>query len=557
METVQQQIESIIEQLFDTKQEVVLTRPDPAFGDYATNIALQIAQKVGRSPREVAETIVHAIEERGAKAIAGVSIAGPGFINLRLVDTLLIEQLQSATEVRKHLAGKTVLAEYSDPNPFKVLHAGHLYTTIVGDVVSRLLEAAGATVHRLNFGGDLGLHVGKTMWAICQYIGGENPEALQSIPEAERLDWLSARYVEGNDAYEDNETAKAEIIAANARVYALHAEDDHDTPFAQIYWVCRTWSYEGFDRLYKQLAIKPFEKYIPESTVVEEGARLVEEGVSKGVFVSSEGAIVFKGEEHGLHTRVFINSQGIPTYETKDLGLASQKWNEYKFDESVIITANEQSEYMKVVLKAVATFYPEAAERTRHLTHGIIKLPGGLKMSSRKGNILRAEDIIDAAEQASAQTEHAHTHDNVLAAIKYGFLKFRIGGDVIYDPAEAVAIEGNSGPYLQYAHARARSILTKTKPNHDTVSDITDGERTLTNKLLDYSDVIARATTELSPHIVANYLYELAQEFNRFYEHERVVGDPREGFRAHLVSVYAKVLHDGLELLGIVAPEKM
>jgi len=557
METVQQQIESIIEQLFDTKQEVVLTRPDPAFGDYATNIALQIAQKVGRSPREVAETIVHAIEEQGAKAIASVSIAGPGFINLRLADTLLIEQLQSATEVRKHLAGKIVLAEYSDPNPFKVLHAGHLYTTIVGDVVSRLLEAAGATVHRLNFGGDLGLHVGKTMWAICQHIGGENPEALQSIPEEERLDWLSARYVEGNDAYEDNETAKAEIIAANARVYALHAEDDHDTPFAQIYWVCRTWSYEGFDRLYKQLAIKPFEKYIPESTVVEEGTRLVEEGVSKGVFVSSEGAIVFKGEEHGLHTRVFINSQGIPTYETKDLGLASQKWNEYKFDESVIITANEQSEYMKVVLKAVATFYPQAAERTRHLTHGIIKLPGGLKMSSRKGNILRAEDIIDAAEQASAQTEHAHTHDNVLAAIKYGFLKFRIGGDVIYDPAEAVAIEGNSGPYLQYAHARARSILTKTKPNHDTVSDVTDGERILTNKLLDYSDVIARATTELSPHIVANYLYELAQEFNRFYEHERVVGDPREGFRAHLVSVYAKVLHDGLELLGIVAPEKM
>ena len=557
MEAVQKQIETVIEQLFGTKQEVVLTRPEPKFGDYATNVALQLANHVGKNPREVAESIAGAVADSGSTLISDISVAGPGVINLTIADKVLIDSLKNTTKTNKHLKGKTVLAEYSDPNPFKVLHAGHLYTTVVGDVVSRLLEEAGATVHRLNFGGDLGLHVGKTMWAICQFIGGEKPEKLEQVPEAERLDWLSARYVEGNDAYEDNEAAKAEIIAANARVYALHSEDDHDTPFAQIYWTCRTWSYAGFDALYEQLAIKPFEKYIPESTVVEEGTRLVEEGARNGIFVNSDGAVVFKGEEHGLHTRVFINSQGIPTYETKDLGLASQKWNEYKFDLSVIITANEQSEYMKVVLKAVSHFYPEAADRTRHLTHGIIKLPGGLKMSSRKGNILRASDIIEAAKEASAQTEHAHTHDNVLAAIKYGFLKFRIGGDVIYDPAEAVAIEGNSGPYLQYAHARARSILSKTSPNSSNVSNITEGERNLVNKLLDYPEIISRATLELSPHSVAGYLYELAQEFNRFYEHQRVVGDPREAFRAYLVSVYADVLKKGLNLLGIEAPEKM
>ncbi len=557
MEDIQKQIEAIVEQLFGTKQDVVLTRPDPKFGDYATNIALQIAQKEGLNPREVAEKIKEAIQNEANHNIAELTIAGPGFINLKINDATLIEQLKSATNVPKKLQGKVVLAEYSDPNPFKVLHAGHLYTTIVGDVVARLLEEAGAKVHRLNFGGDLGLHVGMTMWAICQFIGGENPEELSKVPEKDRLDWLSARYVEGNDAYEDSEKSKAEIIAANARVYALHAESDKESAFAQIYWTCRTWSYAGFDNLYQQLAIKPFEKYIPESSVVEEGTRLVEEGVSKGVFVSSEGAIVFKGEDHGLHTRVFINSQGIPLYETKDLGLASQKWNEYKFDISVIITANEISEYMKVVLKVVSNFYPEAAERTRHLTHGIIKLPGGLKMSSRKGNILRASDIIDAAEQASAQAEHGHTHDNVLAAIKYGFLKFRIGGDIVYDPAEAVAIEGNSGPYLQYAHARARSILSKINPVDNKFIDIEEGERNLVNKLLDYKDVITRATTELSPHIVANYLYELAQEFNRFYENQRVVGDPRESFRAQLVTTYADVLEKGLDLLGIVAPNKM
>jgi arginyl-tRNA synthetase len=557
MKAAQQQIERVIEQLFNTSADVVLTRPDQKFGDYATNVALQIAQRVGKNPREVADIICTAIKESEESVIADIATAGPGFINLTIADAELITALDSATKTNKHLQGKTVLAEYSDPNPFKVLHAGHLYTTIVGDVVSRLLEEAGASVHRLNFGGDLGLHVGKTMWAICKFIGGEYPEKLEKVPEAERLDWLSARYVEGNDAYEEDETAKAEIIAANARVYALHAEDDHDTSFAAIYWTCRAWSYDGFDRLYEQLAIKPFEKYIPESTVVEEGTRLVEQGAQQGVFVNSEGAVVFKGEEHGLHTRVFINSQGIPTYETKDLGLASQKWNEYNFDLSVIITANEQAEYMKVVLQAVSHFYPEAAERTRHLTHGIIKLPGGLKMSSRKGNILRATDIIEAAEQASSQTEHTHTHANILAAIKYGFLKFRIGGDVIYDPAESVAIEGNSGPYLQYAHARARSILSKTTASSKKATDITEGERILINKLLDYTDVITRATIDLSPHSLATYLYELSQEFNRFYEHQRVVGDPREGFRAQLVTVYAEVLRKGLDLLGIDAPEKM
>jgi len=555
MEAVQKQIETISEQLFGSKQEVILTRPDAKFGDYATNIALQIAKQVGKNPREVGEAIATALTH--SVTISHASVAGPGFINITIADDTLIDALAHATIVQKQLKGKTVLAEYSDPNPFKVLHAGHLYTTIVGDVVARLLEAAGATVHRLNFGGDLGLHVGKTMWAICQFIGGENPEKLTKVPATSRLDWLSARYVEGNNAYEDDENAKAAIIAANARVYAVHAENDHDTPFAQIYWTCRTWSYEGFDQLYKQLGIKPFEKYIPESTVVEEGTRLVEEGVKKGIFVASEGAVVFKGEEHGLHTRVFINSQGIPTYETKDLGLASQKWNDYTFDLSVIITAHEQAEYMKVVLQAVSYFYPDASERTRHLTHGIIKLPGGLKMSSRKGNILRAEDILEAVELASAQTAHGHTHANILAAIKYGFLKYRIGGDVIYDPAEAVAIEGNSGPYLQYAHARARSILSKTTLNSTKSTNIVEGERTLVNKLLDYSDVITRATADLSPHSLATYLYELAQEFNRFYEHQRVVGDPREAFRTQLVAVYADVLKHGLGILGIEAPEKM
>lgn len=213
---------------------------------------------------------------------------------------------------------------------------------------------------------------------------------------------------------------------------------------------------------------------------------------------------------------------------------------------------------MKVVVKALSNFYPEVAERTHHLTHGVIKLPGGVKMSSRKGNILRAIDIIEAAEKAAQELDNNSSNETILAAIKYAFLKTRIGGDVIYDPAEAVALEGNSGPYLQYAHARARSIASKSKATQKSqLSELESGERTLAIKLSEFSEVVGRAAENFMPHLICTYLYELSQEFNRFYEHNRVIDDPREAERLHLVELYASVLKKGLELLGIHAPESM
>jgi arginyl-tRNA synthetase len=567
---MKQQIELTIAQaaqrLFGFEGQVELSRPDEQFGDYATNIALRLAKLAGTNPREVAETIAAELRVSLADQLNEVSIAGPGFINLRLSDKALLEL--SNQPVARTLSGKTVITEYSDPNPFKPLHAGHLYTTLVGDMIARLTEVAGARTVRVNYGGDVGLHVAKSMWSIIRHLGGELPEKLAGIAEDDRPAWLGERYVEGNNAYEDEkeneetgEKAKAEIVAINKRVYQLHESDDHTSPFAQIYWTCRQWSYDYFAVLYQQLQVAPFDRYLPESEVTPLGISTVNEQLQKGVYEKSGKAVIFDGEKLGLHTRVFINSEGLPTYEAKDVGLSLTKWNDYHFDESIIITANEQEQYMKVVIASIAQFAPEPAKRTKHLVHGVVKLQGGVKMSSRKGNIVTALDILQAARDAGAETGTNPDENTILAAVKYAFAKNRIGSDISYDPVESIALEGNSGPYLQYAHARARSILRKASeatPVADATSDSFEaGERTLLGKISEYHEAVDRAVADLMPHHICTYLYDLAQTFNRFYENNTVIGDPRQALRLKLVEQYADTLKNGLGLLGIVAPEKM
>ncbi len=536
-----------------------LTRPDEQFGDYATNVAMQLAGRLRRSPRDVAEELVVALKEKLGDDVADVTIAGPGFINLMLSDATLGRQAADAPTTKPDTyKGQVVVTEYSDPNPFKILHAGHLYTSVVGYAIGSLLQAAGGEIHRVNFGGDVGLHVGKTMWAMLKDLGGEYPEKLAAMPEEERAVWMAGCYVAGNNAYDEDETAKEEIVALNKKVYQLHETDDRDSAFAQLYWTCRSWSYEAFDAFYARIGT-PFEKYYPESICAPIGIKTVREHIKPGIYEESDGAIVFRGEPYGLHTRVFINSQGIPTYEAKDVGLIMLKKQDYNFDRSVVITDNGQEQYMAVVLKSIEQFAPDLVRATTHLTHGVLKMKGGVKMSSRKGNILRAGDVLDAAAAASRQaTTDREDERAVLGAVKYAFLKQRIGPDIIYDPEESVSLEGNSGPYLQYAHARACSILSKSsEPQIENFADLQASERSLARKVSEYPEVVQKAVEELMPHYVCTYLYELAQNFNRFYEHNRVVGDERESIRIKLVALYAAVLKDGLETLGIAAPERM
>ena len=552
-EVLEKKVAAAVKELFNVEVAVELTRPDEQFGDYATNVALQLSKTVGKNPREIGEALGAKLNDTLKNEASEISVAGPGFINLKLNNATLFQALKK--QPAKSLAGQVIVAEYSDPNPFKVLHAGHLYTSVVGDAISNLLENAGAEVHRVNFGGDVGLHVGKTMWSVLNELKGENPDGLLQIMD--QSEWLAEHYIRGTQAYEEDEQAKAEIIKLNKRIYKIHDDDDHDSPLARIYWTCRQWSYDYFDSFYDSIGTK-FEKYYPESQTAPIGIKTVREQIGK-VYQESDGAIIFDGEKHGLHTRVFINSEGLPTYETKDVGLVILKNEDYHPNRSIIITGNEQEQYLAVVLKSVEQFAPELVAGTSHLTHGMVKLAGGVKMSSRLGNILRAIDVLSAADEANRARNNQENPETVLGAVKYSFLKNRTGGDIIYDPAESVSLEGNSGPYLQYAHARAQSIIKKAGVSPDLPEGVVfeAGERTLARKMSEYPEVVEKAVDELMPHLIATYLYELAQTFNRFYENNRVLDDERQAVRLGLLGLYAQTLKNGLGLLGITAPDKM
>lgn len=556
-EEIKKTLAACIKDLFKADAAVELTRPEEQFGDYATNVALQLAKQLDQPPREVAETLAKQIEQKLAEKVSAVSVAGPGFINLMLSDRALIEA--AAANITQAHKGRRVLLEYSCPNAFKELHAGHLYQTVVGDALGRILEASGATVFRANFGGDVGLHVAKCLYGVMEKIGGQ-PAKLDDVLPAERPQWLSAAYVLGAKAYEEDSAAKAKIDALNKQIYNLHdAADDRTSDLAQIYWECREWSYDYFKDFYKKVQVEAFDKYYPESAMIAPGLALVNKHTGK-VFTPSDGAIVYAGQDAGLHTRVFITSKGLPTYETKDLGVIFTEADDFPYDERILITGNDQTDYMKVVFAALHAIDSQLAAKQTHLTNGTIRFGDGQKMSSRLGNVSRAIDVIEEVSKVvAAENPDTDYYTTTLAAVKYSFLRHRLGGDIAFDVSESVSLEGNSGPYLQYAHARARSILRKADGAGEggEIADLAAGERPLARKISEYPEVVEKAIAELLPHHICTYLYELAQTFNRFYEQNRVIGDKRQAARLALVARYANTLRSGLALLGIASPDKM
>ncbi len=585
MENLRELLKKAIHEIFDVEiQPEIVVAPENVEADYSSNVAMKLAKELHKSPLEIATEVIEKVhlghaQGRSAKPMVldepfSITVTPPGFINFKVSDEVLKNKISELYEnfdmTSSEYAGKTVVCEFSDPNPFKVLHVGHLYTSVVGDAISRLFENVGAKVVRANFGGDVGLHVAKTMYILKQ----RNFEDLT-------IEDIARCYVEGTAAYEDDPEAKAAITALNKEIYEINAEDIHGTELADLYWKGRELSYEYFKDFYAKIGVK-FDKYYPESSVARLGLSTVLSELSKGVYEKSDGAVVFDGEKYGLHTRVFVNREGVPTYESKDVGLIFTKWNDFHFDKSVVITGSEQLEYMKVVLKSVEQYAPELVERTSHLTHGLVKLPGNVKMSSRKGNFLKAVDVLSMIDE-ELKSEYGSEDKKVsLAATKYAFLKYKMGGNIVFDPKESVKMTGCSGPYLLYSAVRAKKILKNASakvlsrsingdgPFTKRLSPVTtgakerseeaslvDAERNLAKKLLEYREVLKEATSSMQPHKVAMYLYEVAQEFSRFYENCPVVGDENEVERAKLVKVYYNTMEHGLGILGIEIPEEM
>jgi arginyl-tRNA synthetase len=338
----------------------------------------------------------------------------------------------------------------------------------------------------------------------------------------------------------------------------------------KLYKLGKKWSLEHFDDIYKKLGTK-FDYFYLESEVAHDGVALVEEWLGKGVFEKSDGATVFKGEKYDpkLHTRVFINSQGIPTYETKELGLNTKKWKKVRPDESVIITANEQNDYFRVVLKALELIEPEAAKVTKHVSHGMLRFAEG-KMSSRKGNVITGSSLITDVEKmveeklAGREMTDKQKVEAIgavsVAAIKYSILRQVTSSDIIYDFDKSISFEGDSGPYILYTAVRSQSVLEKAKkegvkPRIERKEVVGPLERMLVR----FPEVVARSAGEKAPHHIATYLIELSSAFNSWYANVPIVGkdDAQSPYKVALTQAVRTALVNGAKLLGMKVPERM
>ncbi len=552
----EQIIEALIKALNDLGIEgvtPVLERPaDMAHGDYATNIALAVAKQVGKSPKAVAEELIQNLP--AIEHVEKVEVAGPGFINFTLTQSHFIENLKNIDEDYGKgdlLSGKTVLVEYTQPNILKPFHIGHLMSNAIGESLSRLIKNAGADVKRLNYQGDVGLHVAKALWGIKDLNA-----------DVHDIDAVGKAYAHGAQAYENDEKAKEEINALNKKVY------DHDPEITELYEAGKKTSLARFEELYALLGTK-FDKYYLESEVFERGIELVNEGKEKGIFKESDGAIVFPGEDYGLHTRVFLTSKGLPVYEAKELGLGELKAKDFSFDTSITITAVEQAQYFEVVFKAMGLLRPELAGRFTHVSHGMMQLLGK-KMSSRLGNAVTGDSLITGlieevqakmGERVPAEQKQSVSEDIGVAAIKYSVLRQALNKNIIFDEEKSLSFEGDSGPYMQYTAVRARSIGAKAKEAGIKGSfDNAPVEIGVLEKMLErFPEIAQRAAQEYEPHHVATYGIELASAFNSWYAKEHIidVNDPLSPYRVALTEAVAITLTRVLELLGIRVPQAM
>lgn len=540
-------ITSAVKELFAIETTPELTRPASEFGDYSTNVAMRLARQAGKNPREIAEEL--AAKLQGGANIAKVEVAGPGFINLTLKDQALADSLNS--EVAKNRRGQTVVIETNNPNPFKAMHIGHAMNCVTADTIANLLEAGGAKTYRVSYHGDVGLHVGKSMWSLLKFVDGD-PAKLQTVPEAERNSFMSRMYAEGSSAYKENESTKTEIDELARQSFTRQ-----DPLYAAVYETCKAWSFDQIDATMARLGNQPIVERFLESDADVRGVAIVKKNVPK-VFEESDGALIFRGSKYGSFDNVFVNSRGLGLYAARDLGLMQLKNEQYHPDFSYIITGKEQQAYFVGVIAAAELCLPELEGRTINLTNGLVKLSTG-KMSSRSGDVVEISWLFDRVAEAIVARGGQPDDELTAGALRYQFLKVSRGSDVVFDINEAVSLEGNSGPYLQYAFARASSILNKVgskKPMSQNV-EFEPGERALVRKISEYPEVVELAVNELMPHHICTYLFELAQEFNRFYEKNRVIGSDREAVRMNLVASYAGKLRAGLGLLGIGAPERM
>jgi len=573
--TIQEQLTEIIEKtlaklglVFDGN--IFLEHPrDLAHGDFATNIAMMLANQAGTNPRELAEKIAAAISEQNNPVISSIEVAGPGFINIRLSDEFLTSEIKTIFEKGDFYGwndswqDKKILVEHSSPNLFKPFHIGHMMNNTIGESITRLCRTSGAEVSMISYPSDVSLGIGKAVWQLLQY-GVEKLDEYETI--AEKMQFLGQCYAEGTQAYKDNENIEPRVREITQDIY-----EHRDTAAYDAYKIGRDLNLEYFIQMVARLN-SAFDGFIFESEAGTVGKELIAENTPK-IYTKSNRAYIFEPSEadltenKSLHTRVFINKEGNPTYEAKDTGLLKLKFDRYTPDLSVFVTDSEQGPYFQVVGTAAGKIDQDWQEKTIHKTHGRMQFKGE-KMSSRLGNTPIVSEILDAVnEEVYARSEGRELSEEQadiisIAAVKYTVLRTQAGKNINFDPETSLSFEGDSGPYLQYTYARTQSLLSKAakqgfkakieRPENWQTTDI---ERYLYR----YPNIIKTSFKELHPHHVVTYVTELAQMFNSWYGNTQIIneGDTQMAYKLAIVDAVGQVVKNALWVLGIQAPTKM
>lgn len=558
-------------------------------GDY-TFVVFPFVKAIRQAPDKIASTLGLYLQ-REVKDITGFNVVN-GYLNICISNnywkTFLHRQYDNShfgeTPAREQAP---ILIEFSSPNTNKPLHLGHVRNNLLGDSIAKILTACGQRVVKVNLVNDKGIHICKSMIAWQQYSGGETPET-----SGMKGDHLAGKYYVLFDyhykaeqkelverGFSKEEAAQQAPIMMAAREM-LRKWEDGDPDIRRLWQTMNGWVYEGFEKTYRRLDIR-FDKTYYESDTYLLGKSLVQEGLEKGVFYRHEdGSVRVNLTQDGLDEKILLRKDGTSVYITQDLGTARLRYEEFHPQKMIYVVGNEQK-YHFDVLKIVLSdkLHKEFGKSIYHLSYGMVDLPSG-KMKSREGTVVDADDLMDDMFQEAKKSteslgkfnfrpEEADTlYEMVgLGALKYFILKVDPQKNILFNPAESIDFNGNTAPFIQYTHARIQSLLRKANEQQIDFNAILpdelvlrEEEKTFIKTLYQYPQIIQTSGESLNPAIIANYVYDLAKQYNHFYQETPVLRETDADRRRLLLQIsqfVALVLRHGMSLLGIGVPDKM
>lgn len=511
-----------------------------------------------------------------------------GFLNLVISDKYWFQQLKEIYSAPSYgilpKTGNKVMVEYSSPNTNKPLHLGHIRNNLLGYSVAEILAANGNEVIKTNLVNDRGIHICKSMLAWQKYGNSETPES--SGLKGDHL--VGKYYVIFDKEYkkqqeelkaqgQSEEEAKKNANLIQEAQQMLQAWEAGDEAVITLWKTMNSWVYAGFEQTYAKLGVD-FQKFYYESDTYLLGKDIIDEGLAKGVFFKKpDGSVWIDLTKEGLDEKLVLRADGTSVYITQDLGTAQLKYNDFGMDESIYVVGNEQDYHFKVLFLILEKLGKSWAKGLYHLSYGMVDLPTG-KMKSREGTVVDADDLIDemvaTAKQRTeelgkvdgfSEEEKANLYQMIgMGALKYFLLKVEPKKRLLFDPNESIDFQGNTGPFIQYTHARICSVLSKADyAGTETFAypgQLADTERDLLVNISQYPQVLNNAAEEHSPALIANYVYDLAKLYNKFYHEAPILKSDDENlktFRLSLSAASAAVLKKGMNLLGIQVPERM